>query len=528
MSGTGVKLAQKRTRLCGAQRKEIVALIDAGKSQADIGVKFGVDPSVISKIKSKRAKYLATPDDAKSTKGAAVPELDEALYRWYKQVRAQGLPVSQQILMSKAKAMSEHAVGRLAESDPRRVRLLAFNATKGFAAAWLNRHPDVKSITFHGEAGSVSVTTADEARVLLQRELSAWQADCVYNCDETALFFRLLPNQTLGSKDERGVKKNKDRVTLLLCVNASGTDKLRPLIIGKAENPRALHHINRANLPCAYTHTGKGWQNRDSMMAWLMDWNDKLRAQNRRVLLLLDNASCHEVDARPLTHITLRHLPPNLTSHIQPLDAGIIRAFKAHYRRALVMALINGVERTGAMPPVTVKDAIDFAGAAWHCVTAETIRNCWAHAGIFVHVGPHPAVQPAASNALAAVDAVMDDLQRHLNLLFPGQALVAAEAVDIDADEPIEEQHSDAMILDEVLKLPAEQKEEVEIDEEPAPRIVPASAASAALATAIAHFEQSPIESRDMIALLFAALERVEANRINGLRQSSMREYFKT
>ncbi|KZT59275.1 hypothetical protein CALCODRAFT_431263, partial [Calocera cornea HHB12733] len=34
-----------------------------------------------------------------------------------------------------------------------------------------------------------------------------------------------------------------------------------------------------------------------------------------------------------ITNIRLKYLPPNMTSHVQPPDAGIICTFKAHYKQ---------------------------------------------------------------------------------------------------------------------------------------------------------------------------------------------------
>jgi len=50
--------------------------------------------------------------------------------------------------------------------------------------------------------------------------------------------------------------------------------------------------------------------------------------------MLLDNFSGHEIAYTP-TNIQLEFLEPNMTSFVQPLDAGIIRCFKAHYHRAI-------------------------------------------------------------------------------------------------------------------------------------------------------------------------------------------------
>ena len=48
----------------------------------------------------------------------------------------------------------------------------------------------------------------------------------VFNCDETGLNFRLMPNVTLAASFEKsaaGRKKSKERITLNLCSNASDT-----------------------------------------------------------------------------------------------------------------------------------------------------------------------------------------------------------------------------------------------------------------------------------------------------------------
>ena len=47
----------------------------------------------------------------------------------------------------------------------------------------------------------------------------------VFNCDETGLYFRMLPGHTLASVNDRpdGTKKAKDRVKINACANASGT-----------------------------------------------------------------------------------------------------------------------------------------------------------------------------------------------------------------------------------------------------------------------------------------------------------------
>ncbi|GFX87309.1 tigger transposable element-derived protein 1 [Trichonephila clavipes] len=62
----------------------------------------------------------------------------------------------------------------------------------------------------------------------------------IFNCDETGLFWKFMPNRTYITKDEKSVpghKPMKDRLTLLLRANASGDMMLKPLLVYHSENP---------------------------------------------------------------------------------------------------------------------------------------------------------------------------------------------------------------------------------------------------------------------------------------------------
>jgi len=62
-----------------------------------------------------------------------------------------------------------------------------------------------------------------------------------------------------------------------------------------------------------------------------------MKRMNRHIILLLDNASVHKIiPGNEPINITVKFLPPNSTSILQPADAGIIRSFKAQYRKPFV------------------------------------------------------------------------------------------------------------------------------------------------------------------------------------------------
>ncbi|GFW19824.1 tigger transposable element-derived protein 1 [Trichonephila clavipes] len=85
-----------------------------------------------------------------------------------------------------------------------------------------------------------------------------YSADQEFNADETGLFWKKLPNRTYIAKDEKtasGHKASKDRVTLLLCSNASGDRMLKPLLINKSLRPRALKGKDLKQLPVHWIYS---------------------------------------------------------------------------------------------------------------------------------------------------------------------------------------------------------------------------------------------------------------------------------
>ncbi len=76
----------------------------------------------------------------------------------------------------------------------------------------------------------------------VQSVLNGYDLKDVFNCDETGLFWRGIPNRTMALKSDqcKGGKLAKKRLTVMLTVSALG-EKLKPLVIGKAKMPRAFN-----------------------------------------------------------------------------------------------------------------------------------------------------------------------------------------------------------------------------------------------------------------------------------------------
>lgn len=114
---------------------------------------------------------------------------------------------------------------------------------------------------------------------------------------------------------------------------------------------------------------------------FLTDLNTAMKAQKRSILLLIDNAPSHIFDREKLTNVRVEFLPPNTTSHLQPMDAGVIRAFKAHYRHLYITRVLeHDIEGRDNIYFIDQLEGMHLAKEAWSFVTEHTIANCWKHA----------------------------------------------------------------------------------------------------------------------------------------------------
>lgn len=97
----------------------------------------------------------------------------------------------------------------------------------------------IHSVGNHGEAVSSNKAAADNFVTEFQEHVEAegFVSQQVFNCDKTGLFWKKVPKRTYIPQEKSlpGHKTVKDRL-MLLCGNASGDFKLRPLLDYHSEN----------------------------------------------------------------------------------------------------------------------------------------------------------------------------------------------------------------------------------------------------------------------------------------------------
>jgi hypothetical protein len=180
-----------------------------------------------------RAKlHTSLARGGKRDKKAKYPELEEALQLWFKQQEQRGLTVQDEHFRGQAIRFAEGL----------KIPVTGDNAFL-FSNGWLDgfkKRKGIKSFVQHGEAGSANAAGIELARRSVRKLVEGLNPGDIFNQDESGLFWRQPPSRTLATGKKAGRKKDKQRVTASLLVNATGTEKLPLFLIGKAKRPRSF------------------------------------------------------------------------------------------------------------------------------------------------------------------------------------------------------------------------------------------------------------------------------------------------
>lgn len=70
--------------------------------------------------------------------------------------------------------------------------------------------------------------------------------------DETRLFYWFEANHLHTTIQLEGRKKDNERITIIICCNGDGSDKVFLWVIGKYVNLKCFKNVNISNLICYY------------------------------------------------------------------------------------------------------------------------------------------------------------------------------------------------------------------------------------------------------------------------------------
>ncbi|KAK6477320.1 protein FAM118B isoform X1 [Huso huso] len=339
--------------------------------------KFAVPRTTVISWLNQKEKIIAAVSEAsfsvsrKRMRTSSQCEVEDCLLKWMRNARAKNMPISGPILLARA------------DEFARDLGIEDFKCCE----AWIDRFKSRHGISTKGMSGKANAAPLDAIKqwkaTTLVTLLQEYSPCDIYNADETGLFWKLLPHKTLAFKGEKckNGKQGKNRLTVLLTANMDGSDKRKPLVIGKPLNPPCLKGVK--HLPVKYTANKKAWMVSSLFEEFVRDFDRDMTSQKRKVVLVLDSCPAHPAEIAGLQSVCLQMLPLNTTAHTQPMDAGIIKNFKMHYRQLIVSRLLNAIDNNVAFNPDMLM-ALNLIKQAWSLVSAQTIANCFKDCGFVV------------------------------------------------------------------------------------------------------------------------------------------------
>jgi hypothetical protein len=151
-----------------------------------LAFKYNAGESTVSDILKKSDYFLSlNPNQFTANsyreRSTKYPEIEQSLALWIDQAASDNCTLSGHIVISKAKVFAQH---------------FQINDFKG-SNGWFDRFKRRYNISEHvrcGEANSAPLEELSQYRDNLKNLLSQWNLDDVYNCDETALYWKLEPS----------------------------------------------------------------------------------------------------------------------------------------------------------------------------------------------------------------------------------------------------------------------------------------------------------------------------------------------
>lgn len=401
-------MAEKRKAITLEEKYKILKLKESGKKINEIATECKLSHSTVSTIVKNKDKYLkevksATPmlskkirvrESLKKKEGRGrksfIPEVEKVLIEWinYQTLQVR-MPLNQTTISAKALSIFETLKQRHGETDER------FHASNGWFDRFRKR-AGLHNLKVLGEAASADASTAEIYPSKLTKIIDdgKYSARLIFNADETGLFWKRMPSRTYIAKEEKnmpGYKSAKERVTVLLSANVAGDFKLKPLVIHRSENPRALKRVNKSSLPVIWKSTAKAWMTALVFEDWIENhfipevqrycYDNNLTFN---VLLLVDNVSSHPATLQhKYNNLQILFLPPNTSSILQPMDQTVLASFKAYYLRETFKSLIAAVDKEGG-PTIrefwkkfNILDAVKIIAKSWLEVNEKTLKHSW-------------------------------------------------------------------------------------------------------------------------------------------------------
>lgn len=267
---------QQRHDLGLSDKLKVAHKMELFKNVTKVGRICGIGRKTVSRIYKKKQVWLEqenmrVPIGVKRPLYARYPAIDAEVVEFVNFARSQRLPVSSCLIKMCA---------LLAE----RKNNIQFTASNGWLQKFIRRSTIQPSLKLHGKGGAPVAAGTELRMIEIRQILSTYQVNCIYNMDESGLFYRIGPSRTYLSANEsrndaRGteLQKSKHRVTTVLCVNGDGCSAMPVHYIGKSARPMCLRESQNSSFQKQYWSQQNVWMDSNGFKYCISIWYEEIK-----------------------------------------------------------------------------------------------------------------------------------------------------------------------------------------------------------------------------------------------------------
>lgn len=354
----------------------------------------------ISRLLAKKDIYMNCKDSEKCANRIRKPNnllVRRILQEWVSQSIWNGIPVTSPILQDTAQSVwyripAEHREGN---------GCFSYKWITNFLAKM-----DVNISNMDEETPKPPKVWTFEERNTLKEYFRRVPPKDLFTLDETFLAYNLPLDYAQYEASQ--MQRRIEVATVMLCCNLDGSEKLKPLVVGKYNSYKSFRNyfpeepqdpVSQSLLGekmarkfgISYHSNRKSWLTSNLFHDWLARWDKRLVADNRKIWIVLDDSCSHRIINLHLKNIELIYTSAN--SRFLPFNWGVLDEFKTRYRIQQYQALIdlqNQLEKkthrkmliSFEQSQLTMSNAFKFIKKAWKSIPLETIRGNWKSAGI--------------------------------------------------------------------------------------------------------------------------------------------------
>uniref|UniRef100_A0A182UPG1 HTH CENPB-type domain-containing protein n=1 Tax=Anopheles merus TaxID=30066 RepID=A0A182UPG1_ANOME len=396
----------KRIKIPIEVKKEIIEKRERGVSVVELAREYNRNTSTICCILKNREQLKASTVSrgvSRHSRSKLIDDVERLLLIWIDGRQRKGEQLTQSIICEKAKRI----YGDIVAGGAGQASTATGTANETFKASngWLERFKErtgIHSIFRQGKTSRAANDFVAAFNKLVRTE--GFLPQQIFHCVETGLFCRQGASGTVQQAAEQKCTPSapvQGRLTLLLCANASGDLKIKPLLVSHTSSngpPRAFQS-NSAHpnpLDVLWRADKQALVSGDMFAEWIsgafMPSVTNYLQESKlplRALLVVDSAygRCVETLADNLSRavplLKVQVLPPNTAPVLQPMDQRVIRLFKKHYLKQLLVHCLDvthgthlSVEEFWALH-FHIGTCAKLIGKAWAAVTAGTLSTGW-------------------------------------------------------------------------------------------------------------------------------------------------------